>query len=148
MSRLSKDDIGLRIAYTWSLRGTCARRQVGCLLVDKNFRTLSSGYNGVPSGAQHCIDKPCSGATAPSGTGLDLCQAIHAEQNALLYCPDVRLIDTCYTTASPCMSCVKLLLGTNCRRIVFDEEYPHPDAKTFWEQNNRIWWKLSNFQKP
>lgn len=145
MSRPSKDEIGLKIAYVWSLRATCARRQVGCLLVDKNNRTLSTGYNGPPSGAPHCIDTPCLGANAPSGTSLDLCQAIHAEQNALLYCPDVRLIHTCYTTTSPCMTCVKLLLGTNCSRIVFDQEYPHPDAKNFWEKNGRIWWKLNNF---
>lgn len=142
MLRPTKDEIGLKVAYTWSERGTCHRRKVGCLLVDKSFHTLSTGYNGPASQQPHCIDHPCPGATLPSGTGLDLCEAIHAEQNALLYCPDVRLIDTCYITTSPCITCVKLLLSTSCRRIVFDTEYPHLDAKLLWEKSNRIWWKL------
>jgi hypothetical protein len=40
----------------------------------------------------------------PSGTGLDVCEAIHAEQNALLQCKDVEQIDTAYVTAMPCMT--------------------------------------------
>lgn len=130
--RPSRDDIGLLVALVWSRRATCARRKVGCLLVDKDHRTLSTGYNGPPSGAPHCIDNPCKGAFKSTGTGLDLCEAIHAEANALLYCPDIRLIDTCYTTTSPCVSCVKMLLGTNCRRIVFIERYPHKEAEEWW----------------
>lgn len=141
--RPSRDDSGLMIALVCAQRGTCVRRKVGCLLVDKDYRHLSSGYNGPQSGAVHCIDVPCAGAGAPSGTGLDACEAIHAEANALLYCPDVRMIDTCYVTASPCVSCVKLLLGTNCRRIVFIEPYPHPEAKVMWESAGREWcWRV------
>jgi dCMP deaminase len=58
--------------------------------------------------------------------------ATHAEQNALLQCRDVEQIDTCYTTASPCITCVKLLMNTGCRSIVFAEEYPHPEAMDLW----------------
>lgn len=142
-SRPSKAETGLRIAYTWALRGTCARRQVGCLLVDKQHHTLSTGYNGPAAGLDHCTERPCPGATLPSGQGLDLCEAIHAEQNALLYCPDVRLIHTCYTTSSPCITCVKLLLNTSCQKIVFCEEYPHPEARVLWkEKAGRVWLKL------
>ena len=138
-TRPSRDDIGLMVALVWAQRGTCARRKVGCLLVDKDHRTLSTGYNGAASGASHCIDAPCAGAFKSSGTGLDLCEAIHAEANALLYCPDIRLIDTCYTTTSPCVSCVKLLLGTGCQRIVFIERYPHLAAEEWWLRAGREW---------
>lgn len=74
----------------------------------------------------------CAGAQSPSGTNLDGCQAIHAEQNALLQCKDIYDIHTCYTTASPCVTCVKLLMNTSCQRIVFAEEYPQPAAKELW----------------
>jgi dCMP deaminase len=84
----------------------------------------------------------CSGATAPSGQSLDSCQAIHAEQNAMLQCRDVYAIHTAYVTASPCMTCTKLLLNTGCQRIVFLEEYPHPEAKALWESSGRVWCKL------
>lgn len=76
----------------------------------------------------------CPGAQARSGTDLDLCGAIHAEQNALLQCSDVYRIKTCYVTASPCMTCMKLLLNTSCTQIVYAQEYS-ADALTFW--NNK-----------
>ena len=81
----------------------------------------------------------CEGATAPSGTNLDGCQAIHAEQNALLQCRDMYAIHTAYVTASPCMTCCKLLLNTSCQRIVYVEEYPHSAAKDLWTGAGRLW---------
>ena len=105
-------------------RSTCARRQVGCILVNEKNHITATGYNGVPSGFPHCTDTPCPGALAPSGEGLDLCLAIHAEQNALLQCKDVYSIKTAYVTAFPCIHCLKLLMNTSCERIVYIENYP------------------------
>lgn len=85
----------------------------------------------------------CPGANAPSGQGLDACQAIHAEQNALLQCRDVYAIHTAYVTASPCITCCKLLLNTSCERIVFLTPYPHPEAKALWEGAGREWSRLN-----
>lgn len=84
----------------------------------------------------------CAAAYAPSGTNLDGCEAIHAESNALLQCRDVYAIDTCYVTASPCINCVKLLLNTSCRKIVYRDDYPHSTAKELWERSGREWVKL------
>lgn len=139
MSRPSRDRNGLDVAFVIAQRGTCCRRKVGCLLVDKDHITLGTGYNGPASGMQHCIDVPCAGAGLPSGTGLDACEAIHAEANAIMRCPDVRRIHTCYVTVSPCMSCLKLLLGTGCQRIVFAEEYVKREARVLWERAGREW---------
>lgn len=65
----------------------------------------------------------CAGAGARSGEDLDACQAIHAEQNALLQCRDVAEVDSVYCTDEPCPSCAKLLLGTGARRVVFSQPY-------------------------
>jgi dCMP deaminase len=125
-------------------------------LLNARGHVLSTGYNGVAAGLPHCNEelvndlefdaKPvvlqlhaCSGAKAPSGTNLDGCQAIHAEQNALLQCRDMYAIHTAYVTASPCMTCIKLLLNTSCQRIVFVEEYPHSAAKDLWTGTGRAW---------
>jgi len=81
----------------------------------------------------------CSGAAAESGTMLDSCEAIHAEQNALLQCQDVRQIHTCYVTTSPCVTCTKLLLNTSCQRIIYQLPYPQPEAKALWEKAGRTW---------
>lgn len=131
--RPTKDEYFGVMSYLVATRGTCARRKVGCVLVNDKGHVLATGYNGVAAGVPHCAEgTPCEGATAPSGTNLDGCQAIHAEQNALLQCRNVYEIETCYCTASPCLTCVKLLLNTSCKKIVFGEEYPHPTAEQLW----------------
>lgn len=60
----------------------------------------------------------------------------------MLQCRDVYAIHTAYVTASPCMTCIKLLLNTTCERIVFVEEYPHPEARKLWESAGRAWEQL------
>ncbi len=148
--RPTRDQWALEVARVTAKRSTCLRRNVGCVLLDAKGHVLSTGYNGVASGLPHCNEPAswvgevkypfaCEGAASPSGTNLDGCQAIHAEQNALLQCRDPYAIDTCYVTTSPCMTCVKLLLNTSCRRIVFSEAYPHKEAGELWTRAGRLW---------
>ena len=149
MTRPTRDQWGLDLAKVTAKRATCLRRSVGCVLVDARGHVLATGYNGVSAGAKHCNDKhinyewkyphACPGAYSPSGTDLDACQAIHAEQNALMQCKSVWDIHTAYITVSPCMTCVKLLLNTSCSRIVFGEEYVHVDARSMWLNDGREW---------
>ena len=68
-----------------------------------------------------------------SGTGLSICEAVHAEINALTYCPDPRRVHTIYVTSSPCVDCVKVLMNTGGKRIVFTERYAHDEqAEAMW----------------
>lgn len=151
----------MEVARVTSRRATCLRRAVGCVLLDQDGFILSTGYNGVAAGQPHCnkvtgnkyssgaryleglseprFDHACPGAFAKSGTQLDGCHAIHAEQNALLRCPDVRRIHTCFVTASPCMTCTKLLMNTACQQVIFDQPYPHSEARALWESMGREW---------
>lgn len=124
MPRLDRDFYFMTMAQVVSLRTTCARRSVGAVLVNQRYHVLATGFNGPASGVPHCIDVQCPGATAPSGTALDACEAIHAEQNALLQCKDVYDIYACYTTAAPCAHCLKLLMNTSCKTIYYSTEYP------------------------
>lgn len=123
-TRLTKDEAFMGVAYVLSLRGTCARRKVGAVLVDSAYHVIATGYNGNAAGDSHCIDTPCAGANLPSGSGLDVCEAIHAEQNALVQCKDVFKIDTLYCTTMPCMHCAKMLRNTSLRRVVYEHDYP------------------------
>lgn len=132
------DTYYMQIARVVMTRGTCPRRQVGCILTDEYDRVMSLGYNGVAAGLPHCADHPCPGVNQPSGAGLELCEALHAEQSALLICPDVRKIKTCYATTAPCITCVKLLLNTSCKRIVAGGTYA-ASGKNLWERAGRVW---------
>lgn len=123
MSRVSKDEAFMAVAYVMSARGTCARRKVGCVLVDDHSHIIGTGYNGAPRGAPHCYEFGCSGVGHGQGLGLDHCEAIHAEQNALLQCRNPMNIHACYTTTFPCITCFKLLANTSCRHIIYDQTY-------------------------
>lgn len=122
-NRIEKNKFFMAQALLTALRGTCARRKVGCVLVDEQYHVLSTGYNGTPQGMPHCIDSPCTGHREQTGVGLDLCEAVHAEQNALLQCSDVKRIYACYTTTFPCNHCLKLLMNTGCKKIYYHEAY-------------------------
>jgi dCMP deaminase len=99
---------------------------------------MSTGYNGPAS--QQPLCNPCHRKGSPSGVGLlDSCVAIHAEQNALLQCPDVMRIYTAYVTVSPCLTCIKLLMNTGCQRIVFMNYYAHEKAEEMWKSLGREW---------
>lgn len=143
--RINKDFYFLKMAFLVSERATCIRRKVGCVFVNSKNHVIATGYNGVASGQEHCIDSPCKGAEFKSGEGLDKCRAIHAEQNALLQCKDVYEIDTIYSTVSPCIHCLKLLLNTSTKRIVFGEKYIDADSLgDYWMENKRISWTYIN----
>ena len=138
--RPDRDVYFMSIAMAVSLRASCGRRAVGCVLVNRDFNILSTGYNGPASGMNYC--NPCFRSGLPSGEGLDKCVAIHAEQNALLQCPNTSEIHTAYITNSPCITCVKLFMNTKCKRIVFLNEYPQIQPKELWENQGRIWVQL------
>jgi len=131
---------------------------VGCVLLNPRGHVLATGYNGVAVGLPHCNEAmelvvrgkaeliyphACPGAGALSGTNLDSCEAVHAEQNALLQCRDVYDIETCVVTVGPCMTCTKLLLNTGCQRILLMEEYSQPVARELWQRAGRLWQKFS-----
>ena len=101
----------------------CNEERVSSLLQQK----LILGH-GVPHYVDNIIKtttypNKCAGAHHDSGQGLDICEAIHAEQNALLQCADVQKIHTVYVTVSPCRHCMKLIMNTSAKRVVFLSEY-------------------------
>lgn len=133
----------MQVAEVLARRGTCAKLQVGCVLVDDKGRILSTGYNGVHRGAPHCREPNvavtiCIGQSSPEGS--DLCQAVHAETNALLRCPDTDLIHACYVTHTPCVRCVKELLNTGCRAIYYREKAGSGSdaALGLWRSDRRL----------
>jgi dCMP deaminase len=126
----------MQLADVAATRATCLRRKVGCVLIDHQNRIIGMGYNGVARGLSHCNEEhPCSGARSPSGTNLEGCEAIHAEQNALMHCQDTLKIKACYTTTLPCLHCVKLLMNTSCETIYYRDSYStYDEVKRLWEE--------------
>ena len=110
-----------------SKRSTCRRRAVGAILV-KDKRILSTGYNGAPSGIQHCLDIGClrEDMNVASGERHELCRGIHAEQNAIiqaaLHGVSIRGA-TLFCTNLPCSICAKMIINAGIKKIVYQSGY-------------------------
>lgn len=106
----------LELAAQVATRGTCDRKQVGCVIVAPNKRVISTGYNGSIPGASHC---DMTGHLLVNDTCI---RTIHAEQNALLNVI-VPPKSSAYVTMEPCVTCFKLLVSAGVTKIYFTEPY-------------------------
>lgn len=127
------DDYYMKIAAVVAERSTCLRRRVGAVLV-KEKRLLTTGYNGAPSGLQHCLDRGCvrRQQQVPSGQRHELCRGLHAEQNAIIQAAlhGVSIRDAIiYSTHYPCSLCARMLINAGISKIVLAEDYPDPMAR-------------------
>jgi dCMP deaminase len=142
--RPTKDAYFSELAAVISGRSTCLRKAVGCVLTNERGHIIGTGYNGVAAGLGHCNEgHTCKGHDLPPGQ--DSCEAVHAEVNALLQCPDAWAIDTVYVTLSPCIRCTKMLLNTSCKRIVFLENHTGQTGQELWERAGRNWQQYRDY---
>lgn len=118
--RPSLDEWFMELATVTAKRGTCLRKQVGCVLARGN-RLLSLGYVGSPQGEPHCTEVGCS-----IGLFGGCERTTHAEVNSLLWATRLGVdVDgaTAYTTLSPCRYCAEALFEAGIERVVYSEEY-------------------------
>ena len=87
--------------------------KVGCVIVDKENRLVSTGFNGFVSKCDEqmmTIERP-----------LKYHFTIHAEMNALIFARENLFGCTVYTTHGPCDNCLKHLLQAGIRTIIYDD---------------------------
>ncbi|MCU0859316.1 MAG: cytidine/deoxycytidylate deaminase family protein [Thermoplasmata archaeon] len=123
--RISKDDYFMNIAIEVSRRSTCTRRQIGAIIVSDVGAIKSTGYNGNPRGIPHCEEIGCirDKLGIPSGTRLETCTAVHAEQNALIQAGTDARGSTMYSTIVPCPICARMILNAQVARVVYIGDY-------------------------
>ncbi len=117
--RATWDDYFMSMARQASTRSTCARKNVGAVIV-RERTILSTGYNGSIRGMPHCDQV---GHEMENGHCV---ATIHAEANAIIQAArnGVNISGAeMYTTASPCWSCFKLIANAGIRRIYYGEFY-------------------------
>lgn len=124
--RLSWMQYFMKIAELAATRSTCVRRKVGAVIVDPENRVISTGYSGIPSKLKHCEERGCLRAelNVPSAQRMEICRAIHAEQNAIIYAR--RDLNNCsiYITHSPCFICSKMIISAGICKVYYKEVYP------------------------
>ena len=119
------------MAFTIAGWSSCFRagRSIGCVIV-KDKRIMTTGYNGAPAGIKTCREKgEClrDKLGIPSGTRMETCYAVHAEQNAIVQAAKLGVSiegATLYCTHQPCSMCCKMIINSGITRVVYKEGYP------------------------
>lgn len=130
--RPSWDSYFMKIAEDVATRSTCLRRSVGAVIV-KDKRILTTGYNGAPTGIEHCTENTCLRIkfNVPSGERHELCRGLHAEQNAIIQAAyhgvSVRGAKI-YITHQPCSICTKMLINSGIDTFIYRQPYSDPLA--------------------
>ena len=130
--RPSWDEYFIEIAKVVSSRSTCLRRRYGAVIVKDNV-IVSTGYNGAPRGSTNCIDRGLckrKELNIPSGERYELCEAVHAEQNAIINGSPERMKDATIYIAGfeednsaaegrPCLLCKRMILNSRIQQVVY-----------------------------
>ena len=129
------DNYFIEIAKVVSSRSTCLRRKYGAVVV-KDRVIISTGYNGSPRGIKNCIDvNKCTRKeqNIPSGERYELCEAVHAEQNAIINGPPDRMKgatiyiagfeeDKSFAAGIPCKLCDRMIRNSQITEVVYLEK--------------------------
>lgn len=133
-TRVDKINYYLDIAETVAERGTCLRKNYGCIIVN-NDEIISTGYSGAPRGRANCIDLGfCTKKKIYPDVrhgGYDACRSVHAEQNAIisaarkdmiggtLYLVGKRQDTDEYEQGSMCCQmCRKLIINSGIKEVI------------------------------
>lgn len=130
--RPSWDEYFIEIAKVVASRSTCIRRRYGAVVV-KDSVIVSTGYNGAPRGADNCVDKNAckrQELNIPSGERYELCEAVHAEQNAIVNGSPERMQnasiyiagfeeDNSFAEGKPCLLCRRMILNARIEDVIY-----------------------------
>jgi len=104
------DEYFLAIAEVVSRRSPDPSTRHGCVLVDRDRRVISTGYNGPVAG----LPNDMVPLTRPEKYDW----FIHAEDNAVAFARCDLRGASAYVTGAPCAACFRRLLQVGIRRIV------------------------------
>ena len=129
-------------------QSTCIRVKVASIIV-KDGRIISTGWNGVPSGKDHCEHMFNFHPALESGdtkTFLNVHHEfatkneIHAEQNVISYAARNGIKTSgadIFISISPCVNCAKLICAAGISRVFYVKEYDRDRrGLDFLKENN------------
>mgnify|MGYP003333454142 FL=1 len=129
--RLDWNEYFMSIAKLTSVRSSCNRLQVGCVIV-KDKHVVSMGYNGFLPSFPHesIVINNHEQAT------------VHAEQNAIAdaACRGTSVNNgIAYITHYPCINCFKILIASGIKEIFYLNDYNNdPVIETLLQKNKLI----------
>lgn len=163
-NRVDKTNYYLDIAEAVAERGTCLRKNFGCIIV-KNDEIIATGYTGAPRGRCNCIElgyctKKKIFPEVRHG-GYDACRSVHAEQNAIISASRRDMMDsTMYLVgirkdtgeyeegANSCQTCRKMIINAGIKKVIVrgtnKNEYLIIDVEE-WVKNDDLLNGITNY---
>lgn len=127
-NRITRTQLFLGVAFLFSKRSVCLKKQVGCVIV-KDKRIISSGYNGVLPNVDPKFGLDSDGIT----------HTVHAEANAIAFAAKKGISlegSSIYLTLSPCEKCTELLIQAGIKEVTFIEQYRDISPLEILAKNN------------
>lgn len=118
----SWDDTFMEFARIAAKRSKDPATQVGAIIVSKDKRRTSLGYNGAPLGFDDAIFPWGKGNENPMENKYPF--VVHAERNAIdNVAGDASWLEgaTIYVTHSPCHECAKGIVNKGIKKVVYEE---------------------------
>ena len=156
MDRIDKINYYLDIADSVLKRGTCLRRNYGCVIVN-NDEIVSTGYTGSPRGRKNCIElNYCKReeADVPRGERYELSRSVHAEANAMISASRKEMIGSTlylvgrdYKTkelvenANCCTMCKRMVINSGIFKVVArdtQDEYREIEVQKWIEDDDSL----------
>lgn len=108
--RLSWDEYFMSLAFLVRMRSPDSQTQHGSVLVDRENKIVSTGYNGfLPEAADDCI---------PNKRPYKLQYVMHAEVNAILSASCELKSCKIYVTGLPCNDCLKMIIKAGIKNVI------------------------------
>lgn len=128
------DNFFMHTALELAKESNCVSFKVGAVIV-KNKRIVSIGYNGTPAGFINCKDvfKDYDKSDPIQREKHHIWSKkheIHAEMNALMFAINEHISiegATLYVTHHPCDECLKNIVQTGIKKIVYKHDYDKRD---------------------
>ena len=112
------DEYFMKIAETVAIKSKDPSSKMGCVIVDKNKRVVSLGYNGTVQGADES-------KMTLSERPMKYYFATHSEMNAVLFAHQDLTGCTIYNRVATCENCLKYCLQAGITRFVYNELRVH-----------------------
>jgi len=116
MRRISFEELALNIARECSKRSEDLHQKVGCCILNKEGRILSTGYNGL-------LPKIDMDKSFWLDRDLRRKYVIHAEINALSRIKREEEPYILATTLLPCSACASNIVSYGIKKVIYKEDY-------------------------
>jgi dCMP deaminase len=117
---LTWEEYFMTLALVASLKSKDQSTQVGAVIVDNRTRkVISSGYNGFP--------RYLDDSQIPQSRPEKYLYVVHAELNAILHAQRDLHDCTLYATVFPCSECMKAIIQTGIKNVVYLNELAGAD---------------------